>query len=105
MVSNSSFIVIAVEQDIEVVSKPSATGAISGVMDAASSVFGGLFSTAANLTSRVHSAAWEKAHDDAFQRASQEILPEFVQWSALPNLGMPRKMLEYQARSLQELCT
>jgi len=58
---------------------PSATGAISGVMDAASSIFGGVFNTAANLTSRVHSAGWEKMHDDQFASASAEILPQFIQ--------------------------
>lgn len=59
--------------------QPSVTGALNGVMDAASSVLGGIFSTASSLTSRVHNAAWEKAHDDAFMNASREILPEFAQ--------------------------
>jgi membrane protease subunit (stomatin/prohibitin family) len=59
--------------------QPSATGTINGVMNAASSVFGGIFNTAANLTNQVRSAAWEKAREDAFINASQEIMPEFVQ--------------------------
>lgn len=59
--------------------QPSVTGTLNGVMDAASSVLGGIFSTASSLTSRVHNAAWEKAHDDAFMNASREILPEFAQ--------------------------
>jgi len=58
---------------------PSVTGTINSVMDTASSLFGGIFNSAANLTGRAHSAAWEKAHDDAFANASREILPEFVQ--------------------------
>lgn len=57
----------------------SVTGTVSGVLDAASSVFGGLFGTAANLGDRVHSAAWQKARDDALVKAMQELRPEFVQ--------------------------
>jgi len=58
---------------------PSVTGNISSALDAASSIFGGLFSTASNLGDRVHSAAWERAHDDAFMKATGEIKPEFIQ--------------------------
>jgi hypothetical protein len=35
-------------------------------MEAASSLFGGFLSGASDLTQRVHSAAWERAHDEAF---------------------------------------
>ena len=42
-------------------------------------IIGGLLSTASNLSGRVHSAAWEKAHDDAFIKAGMEIKAEFVQ--------------------------
>lgn len=59
--------------------KASATGTISGVLDAASSLFGGVFGSAADIGERVHSAAWERAHDDAFQAAVKEVRPEFVQ--------------------------
>jgi hypothetical protein len=55
------------------------TAMISGVLDAASNLFGGLFSSAANLGGRVHSAAWERAHDDAFTKAVLELKPDFVQ--------------------------
>jgi membrane protease subunit (stomatin/prohibitin family) len=58
---------------------PSATGTISNVLDAASSIFGGVLSTASNLGNRVHSAAWQKARDDAFLKAANEIKPEFIQ--------------------------
>lgn len=58
---------------------PSATGTISNVLDAASSIFGGVLSTASNLGNRVHSAGWQKARDDAFLRAANEIKPEFIQ--------------------------
>jgi hypothetical protein len=59
--------------------KPSVTGMASGVMEAASSLFGGLLSGASDLTQRVHSAAWERAHDEAFIAAVQEIRPHFIQ--------------------------
>jgi membrane protease subunit (stomatin/prohibitin family) len=59
--------------------KPSVTGTISGALDAASSLFGGVFSSAANLGGRVHSAAWQRAHDAAFIEATNEIIKEFVQ--------------------------
>lgn len=59
--------------------KPSVTGAVSGAMDAANSMFGGIFGRAADLTERVRSAGWEKAHDEAFSAAMQELKPDFVQ--------------------------
>jgi len=59
--------------------RASATGVASEVMDAAGSLLGGIFGTAASLTDRVHSAAWERAHDDAFRAAAAEIRPHFVQ--------------------------
>ena len=40
-----------------------AMGTVSGALDAASSLFGGLFNQAANLGERARSATWEKAHD------------------------------------------
>lgn len=59
--------------------KPSVTGRITQIMDAANSLFGGLFSSAADMSERVRSAAWEKAHDDAFVEAVNELKPDFVQ--------------------------
>jgi membrane protease subunit (stomatin/prohibitin family) len=59
--------------------KPSVTGAITGVMDTANSLFGGVFGKAADLSERVRSAAWEKAHDEAFSEAMEELRPDFVQ--------------------------
>jgi membrane protease subunit (stomatin/prohibitin family) len=59
--------------------KPSVTGTLSGAMGAASSVFGGILGTAADLTERVRSASWEKAHDDAFQEAAGEMKGDFQQ--------------------------
>ena len=57
----------------------SALGMASGVLDAASSLLGGLFSSAADVGDRVRSAAWKRAHDAAFQEACREVQGEFVQ--------------------------
>ncbi|KZL92376.1 zinc ribbon domain-containing protein [Clostridium magnum] len=59
--------------------KTSATGIISQVLDAASGFFGGIFQKTADLTNRVHSAAWEKSHDDAFVEAVKEVENDFIQ--------------------------
>lgn len=59
--------------------KPSATGTISGALNAASSIFGGVFSNAADLGDRFHTAAWERAHDTAFKDAVAEIKQDFAQ--------------------------
>jgi membrane protease subunit (stomatin/prohibitin family) len=52
---------------------------VSGVMDTANNLFGGIFRQAANLSERVRSAGWQKAHDEALAAAINEIKPEFVQ--------------------------
>jgi membrane protease subunit (stomatin/prohibitin family) len=59
--------------------KPSMVGTVSGAMEAASSLFGGIFGRAADVTQHVKSASWEKAHDDAFMDATRELKPDFVQ--------------------------
>jgi hypothetical protein len=59
--------------------KPFVLGTVSGALDAANSLFGGIFGQAADLGERARSAAWEKAHDDAFIKASEELKPDFVQ--------------------------
>ena len=58
---------------------PSVTGTVSGAMDAANSLFGGIFGKAADVSERVRSAGWEKAHDEAFNDAVEELRPSFVQ--------------------------
>lgn len=55
----------------------SATGNIANALDTASSLFGGIFSSAANVAHGAHTAAWQKAHDDAFTHAVQEAQPHF----------------------------
>ncbi len=59
--------------------QPSALGTVSGALDAASSLFGGLLNRAADLGERVRSAGWQRAHDEAFVVAMQELRPDFVQ--------------------------
>lgn len=56
-----------------------ATGAITDILDTAGSLLGGLFGQAAEVGQRIHSAGWEKAHDDAFVNAVKELQPDFVQ--------------------------
>jgi len=54
-------------------------GTVSSALGAAGSLFGGVFNQAANLGERARSAAWEKAHDEAFSKAIEELRPDFVQ--------------------------
>jgi len=56
-----------------------AVGAASAVLDTASGLFGGVFGSVANVGERVRSATWEKAHDEAFAAASEELRPSFAQ--------------------------
>jgi hypothetical protein len=56
-----------------------AMGTVSSVLDGASSIFGGIFGQAANVSERVRSAGWQKARDDALAAAIREIKPTFVQ--------------------------
>lgn len=57
----------------------SATGMASDVLDAASGLFGGVLRRVASVGDRVHSAAWERAHDKAFQAAVEQARPHFEQ--------------------------
>ncbi len=59
--------------------QPSALGTVSGVLDAAGSLLGGVFGQAADLGERARSATWEKAHDNAFLVAMEELKPDFIQ--------------------------
>jgi hypothetical protein len=59
--------------------RPSVTGTVSGAMEAANSLFGGIFGRAADVSEHVRSASWEKAHDDAFKAAVEELRPSFIQ--------------------------
>ena len=59
--------------------QPYGMGSVSNVLNTASSLFGGVFGEAANVGERARSAGWEKAHDDAFVKAMQELKPDFAQ--------------------------
>ena len=59
--------------------QPNPLGYASTAMDAANSLLGGLFSRAADLTEKARSAAWQKAHDNAFVTAMEELQSDFVQ--------------------------
>jgi hypothetical protein len=58
---------------------PWSVGTATTVLDGAGSLFGGLFSQGASVAQRAKSAAWEKASDGAFRKASEQIRPKFVQ--------------------------
>ena len=47
----------------------------TNVLDGAGSMLGGIFGQAAGVAQRAKSAAWEKASDKAFRKASEEIRP------------------------------
>lgn len=57
----------------------SATGVVSEAMETAGGFLGGIFGSIANVSERVHSAAWEQAHDHAFEEAVDEVIEHFVQ--------------------------
>ena len=59
--------------------QPFVLGSVSRGLDAAGSLFGGIFGQAANLSERAQSATWEKAHDEAFIKAARELAPDFMQ--------------------------
>lgn len=57
----------------------SATGMMTDALETAGSIFGGLFGQAADVSERVRSAGWQKAHDEAFIEAIDELRPDFIQ--------------------------
>jgi len=59
--------------------RPSVSGRVSSVLDAAGSLFGGFLNSAADISERARSATWEQAHDKAYKAALGEIKPNFVQ--------------------------
>jgi hypothetical protein len=54
-------------------------GTVSGALDAASSLFGGVFGEAANLSERARSAQWQQARDKAMIEAIAQVKPNFLQ--------------------------
>ncbi len=59
--------------------QPNTLGTVTNALDAANSLFGGVFGRVADLGERARSASWEKAHDDAFMKAMEELKPDFIQ--------------------------
>ncbi len=59
--------------------QPWGVGNVSGALNAASSLLGGIFNQAADLGERVRSAGWQKAKDEAYANAAAELRPEFMQ--------------------------
>jgi membrane protease subunit (stomatin/prohibitin family) len=57
----------------------STIGMVSSALDTAGSLFGGILGQAADVGERARSATWEKAHDNAFQKAMEELKPNFIQ--------------------------
>lgn len=59
--------------------RASTLGTVSSALDTAGSLFGGILGQAADLGERARSAGWEKAHDNAFEQAMEELKSDFVQ--------------------------
>lgn len=59
--------------------QPSTLGTVSGALNVAGDLLGGVFGRAADLGERARSATWERAHDEAFLRAAEELRSDFVQ--------------------------
>lgn len=59
--------------------KPFTMGAVDSVLDTASSLLGGIFGQASNVSSRVTEAQRERAREEALLVAIQEIKPHFIQ--------------------------
>jgi DNA-directed RNA polymerase subunit RPC12/RpoP len=78
---------------------PSTLGTVSSALDAAGSLFGGFLGRAADLGERARSATWEKAHDEAFIKAMEELKPDFIQcphcsaWVCRKSCWNPKKGL------------
>jgi membrane protease subunit (stomatin/prohibitin family) len=83
--------------------QPWTLGTVSGALDAASNLFGGILGQAANVGEQVRSATWQKARDDAFLQAGQKIKPNFVQCPRC-STWVCRKNCWNQARGLCKNC-
>jgi membrane protease subunit (stomatin/prohibitin family) len=59
--------------------KPFALGAVNGALDTASSLLGGLFGSAADVSNRVTEAKRERAREEALIEAINQIKPSFRQ--------------------------
>ena len=57
----------------------SASGTLTDALDVAGGLLGGLFGNVADAGHKLHSAAWERQHDDQFKKAIEEIKGSFKQ--------------------------
>lgn len=57
----------------------SMTGTVSDLLGTASTIFGGIFGTARDVSERVRSSSWQQSRDQAFRAAVAEVKPEFIQ--------------------------
>lgn len=57
----------------------SSKGTVSNILETASNLFGGIFSSASNVSETVKSSTWEHDHEKALEKAGKEISPNFVQ--------------------------
>lgn len=55
------------------------TGTVTSALETAGDLFGGVLSRGYGLSHRIRSAGWQKARDDAFKQAVNEVLPSFIQ--------------------------
>jgi len=78
-------------------------GTVSGALDAASSIFGGVLGQAANLSERARSATWQQARDKALVEAVEQIKPNFVQCPRCSS-WVCKKNCWNQARGLCKNC-
>jgi membrane protease subunit (stomatin/prohibitin family) len=79
-------------------------GSVTNALDTASSLFGGILGRAADESNRVSSAAYQKAHDQAFEEAMAELKPAFVQCPRCSN-WVCRKSCWNQKRGLCKDCS
>jgi hypothetical protein len=63
----------------------SALGTAATALETASNIFGGFFNSLSNAGENVRSASWEKAHDDAFLKAVEEIKPDLRKPAGMRN--------------------
>lgn len=59
--------------------KPYLAGTASQILGTVGGLLGGVFSQASDVTENIKSATWEKAHDDAFSAAAEELAEKFIQ--------------------------
>jgi membrane protease subunit (stomatin/prohibitin family) len=83
--------------------RPAAAATVTSVLDAASSLLGGVFGRAADISERVRSASWQQARDKAFAEALEELKPEFAQCPHCSS-WVCRKSCWHEQRGLCKSC-